>query len=367
MYLKKLHLTNYRNYEKLNIEFNKNINLIVGENGQGKTNIVEAIHLMSIGKSFRTSRDKELIKFNHENLYVKGDYFGRNRDMQIEILIQNNKKGIKVNSYSIQKIQELLGNFYVVVFSPEDLKLIKDGPKERRNFMDKEISQISPMYYHYLSDYNKKLSHRNKLIKNKKIDFNLLDVYDETLCECASHIYIYRMKFIKNLAEIAKNMHFKLTSGKESIELDYKNQININENDSREQVLEKYKKKLIESRDSDIYTKTTKVGIHRDDIFVTMNGMDIKSFGSQGQQRTASISLKLSEIELIKQSTNENPVLILDDVFSELDKHRQKLLIDNLFGIQMFITSAEFLHKDIFKDDITTTFCIDSGKVVKII
>lgn len=197
MQLKTLQLVNFRNYDNLHINFNEKINLLVGKNGQGKTNIVESIYMLSFGKSFRTSKDKEIIKFEKENLYVGGSFSKYNSDYLIEIAIGKNKKGVKVNKVHIQKMYELLGNLNVVIFSPEDLKLVKEGPKERRAFIDKEISQIMPKYYSYLTNYNKILFQRNKLLKGHVVDTNLLDVYDESLARYGSYIYILRRDFIK--------------------------------------------------------------------------------------------------------------------------------------------------------------------------
>lgn len=261
---------------------------------------------------------------------------------------------------------ELLGNLNVVIFSPEDLKLVKEGPKERRAFIDKEISQIMPKYYSYLTNYNKILFQRNKLLKGHVVDINLLDVYDESLARYGSYIYILRRDFIKKIANISMIMHKKLTNEIEDLKINYKNQINISEEDTIETVYNKFIEKLISSREHDIDTRTTRYGIHKDDLNIFINDLDVRLYGSQGQQRTASISLKLSEIELIKNEVGEYPVLILDDVFSELDETRQKLLIDNLSLVQMFITTAEVSHKKIFNKSNTTIFNINQGNVVSI-
>lgn len=227
MQLNSLQLVNFRNYDSLHLEFNKKVNLLVGKNGQGKTNIVESIYMLSFGKSFRTNKDKEIIKFEKENLYVGGAFSKENTKGLIEIAISKNKKGIKVNKIPIQKIYELLGNINVVIFSPEDLRLVKEGPKERRSFIDKEISQIIPRYYNYLTNYNKILFQRNQLLKSKNIDKSLLDVYDESLAKYGSYIYILRRDFIKKIAGISKSLHDKLTGGIEDLVITYKNQIDI--------------------------------------------------------------------------------------------------------------------------------------------
>ena len=366
MRLKTLQLVNFRNYDNLHINFNEKVNLLIGRNGQGKTNIVESIYMLSFGKSFRTNKDKEIIKFEKENLYVGGSFNKYNSDYLIEIAIGKNKKGIKVNKIHIQKMYELLGNLNVVIFSPEDLRLVKDGPKERRSFIDKEISQIMPKYYNYLTNYNKILIQRNKLLKGKFIDENLLDVYDESLVRYGSYIYILRRDFIKKIANISMEMHKRLTDNIEDLVINYKNQINVSDEDTIETVYNKFFEKLCSSRQHDIETRTTRYGIHKDDLNIYINDLDVRLYGSQGQQRTASISMKLSEVELIKNEVGEYPILILDDVFSELDETRQRLLIENLSQVQMFITTAEVSHKKIFNKSNTTIFNISKGNVVSI-
>lgn len=366
MHINSLKLVNYRNYDSLLIDFNKNINLILGKNGQGKTNIVESLTLMSIGKSFRTNRDRELIKFGSENLYA-GCSFSRNEiDKKIEVMVTKNKKGIKVNGVSLKSIQELLGNLNVVVFSPEDLKLVKDGPRERRIFIDKEISQIMPRYYSLLTNYNKILNQRNRLLKSQKIDVNLLEVYDCNLAEFGGEIYLIRMRFIEKLSIISNKLHKSLTSEKEDLTIEYKNQLNIDINTPLEDIITQMMDKFLYSREHDMINRNTKIGPHRDDLGIFINDMDVRLFGSQGQQRTASISLKLSEIELIKMELGDYPVLILDDVFSELDQNRQKMLVEKLKDIQMFVTSADPLHKNILGNDGYKIFYIDDGNVMKI-
>jgi DNA replication and repair protein RecF len=357
---------NFRNYKGLFLEFNEKINLIIGKNGQGKTNLVESIYMLSIGKSFRTNKDKELIKFGENNLYIDARIYRDDETKEIEVLIDNKNKGIKVNKISIIKISELLGNFNVVVFSPEDLKLVKDGPKERRSFIDKEISQLIPKYYNNLQRYRKTLFQRNKLLKNFSIDINLLEVYDEELAKYGSYIYITRRDFVKKLSDISKKFHKELTGNKEELSLIYKTQIDLNDSDDYNSVYQKLKSKLFESREHDIYNKITRYGIHKDDIEIYIDDIDVRLYGSQGQQRTASISLKLSEIELIKNEVGEYPVLILDDVFSELDEYRQKLLVEKLNDIQIFITTADISHKAIFRDVEATVFNVKEGMIDKI-
>ena len=262
-------------------------------------------------------------------MYVGGSFSKEYTNGLIEIGISKNKKGIKVNKIHIQKIHELLGNLNVVIFSPEDLRLVKDGPKERRSFIDKEISQIMPKYYNYLTNYNKILFQKNQLLKARDIDRNLLDVYDESLAQYGSYIYILRRDFIKKIANISKEMHESLTNGIEELVITYKNQLNVSDEDTVSSVYSKFIDKLQSSREHDIETRTTRYG-------------------------------------LIKNEVGEYPILILDDVFSELDETRQKLLVDNLSVVQMFITTAEVSHKNIFDRSNTTIFNIEQGRVINI-
>ena len=275
MRLNSLQLINFRNYDNLHLNFEKNINLLVGKNGQGKTNIVEAIYMLSFGKSFRTNKDKEVIKFGSENLYIGGNYLKNSSKGLIEVAIGNNKKGIKVNKIHIHKIQELLGNLNVVIFSPEDLKLVKDGPRERRSFIDKEISQIMPKYYNYLVNYNKILIQRNKTLKNRIVDENLLSVYDESLANYGAYIYVLRRDFIKKIAKISNEMHKKLTGNNEELLITYKNQINLTDEDTVKDAKDKLLSKLESNRQRDIETRMTKYGIHKDDLNIFINDLDV--------------------------------------------------------------------------------------------
>lgn len=367
MNLNNLKIINFRNYEELYLNFNDKINLFIGRNGQGKTNIIEAIYLLSIGKSFRTNKDKEMIKFNKDSGYIGGSFLKESRNNLIEIgLSKNNKKGIKINKVYIEKISQLLGNLNIVIFSPEDLRLVKEGPKERRNFIDREISQIIPKYYSFITNYNKILLQRNKLLKEVNIDDNLLDVYDENLVNYGSYIYIYRREFIEKIKSISKDIHYKLTDEIEALDIVYKNQIEIKFDNSLDEIREKFSIKLKNNRKNDKEMRITKIGPHKDDIDIYINKLNVKLYGSQGQQRTASISLKLSEIELINKEVGEYPILLLDDIFSELDENRQKLLVNNLNQVQMFITTAEHSHRNIFQNKSVTVFNIEQGNVLSI-
>jgi DNA replication and repair protein RecF len=343
VYLESLKLINFRNYNQLTLKFHPKINVFVGANAQGKTNILEAIYLTSTAKSFRTSKDRELIKFDKERAYVKVEGKKRYTDTMIELkLEEGKKKQIKLNGITLSKNSEILNNVYVVVFSPEDLKLIKEGPNERRKFINNEISQMKPSYFHHLNGYQKVLMQRNNLIKkiyhNKKY-IDTLDIWDEKLIELGTKLMIERSKFVTRISPLSRLIHRKITENKENLEVKYMSSIGLK--NTFQETVENFRKILKESLEGDLKRGTTTVGPHRDDLGVFVNGIDIRNFGSQGQQRTAALSLKLAEIELIKGETSEYPILLLDDVMSELDINRQKFLIKALKDVQIFITTTE--------------------------
>lgn len=343
MYLTKLKLINFRNYKELQLNFHPKVNVFIGNNAQGKTNILEAIYLTGTGKSFRTNKDRDLIKFDKKQAYIKLDGEKKYSDMVVELkLEENKKKQIKVNGITLTKNAEILNNVYVVIFSPEDLKLIKEGPSERRRFIDNEISQIKPKYYYHLSQYHRVLLQRNNLLKKIHYDkkyMPTLDVWNEKLVEFGTKIMEEREQFIKRISALSRLIHRKITESKENLEVKYISSIPVKNN--YHETAENFKSKLSESLSIDINRKSTTLGPHRDDLGVYINNIDIRSFGSQGQQRTSALSLKLAEIELVKAETSEYPILLLDDVMSELDIHRQRFLIKSLRDIQTFITTTE--------------------------
>jgi len=342
MIIKSIELKNYRNYENLNIELSKGTNIFYGDNAQGKTNILESIYVGSTTKSHKGSKDKEIINFkrddSHIKLIIERDGINRRIDMHLK---KNKAKGIAIDGIPIRKSTELLGIANVVLFSPEDLGMIKNGPSERRKFIDMELCQLDKIYLYNLSNYNKIITQRNKLLKDTKFlkDIeNLLDVWDEKLVYYGKEIIKKRLEFIKQLNDIIFNIHKKLSSNKEKLVIKYEPNVN----------LDNYSNKIIENRNRDIKMKTTMVGIHRDDISFYIDNIDIRKFGSQGQQRTAALSLKLAEIELVKNIIKDNPILLLDDVLSELDNNRQNQLLDNIKNIQTFVTCTgleDFISK----------------------
>lgn len=338
MIIKSLELSNFRNYTYEKADFSNGLNLITGPNGQGKTNLIEAIYLLSMGKSFRTNKDKEMILFGNDHFIIRAMIRSSGREYKIEIKVGKEiKKAVNINSLPIEKITDLLGIFNVVIFAPEDLKLVKEGPGERRSFMDREISQIRPLYYNHIFSYRKALLQRNNLLKNKWIDENLLSVYEEQMSILSWHIMNIRKEFVEKIAVIAQKNHGKISSEKECLSVDYEPNIG---NGKEIPGIEEIRLFFEKNRAEDIKRHTTTGGPHRDDIGIRINGRDLRSYGSQGQKRSAAISMKLSEIELIYDEKGEYPVILLDDIFSELDTKRQKMLMENLKEIQTFVTTT---------------------------
>lgn len=365
MFLKKIILSDFRNYDKLELNFNENVNLITGKNAQGKTNLLESIYVLSFAKSFRTNKESEMILFNKEFAKIKGFCSKGDEDLDVEILYNKSGKFIKINGKKITRNIELLNNVYIVIFSPEDLKIVKEEPDKRRKFIDRELSLIKPVYYSYLVKYKKILQHRNALLKENFIDKGLLEVMDYELVNYGTQIMLYRNIFIEKLNKISGNLHFNITNQKESLELYYEPNIQFsNDLDIQKKI---FLQKLIENREKDFKRRTSTSGPHKDDLKIIVNHIDVRHFGSQGQQRTAALSLKLAEIQLIKEETKENPILLLDDVLSELDQERQSFLINALRDVQLFITTTEMDEK--VKESLTKgkTFIIDNGDIMDVL
>ncbi len=337
MWINRIKINNFRNYNNLEIELNKGTNIFYGENAQGKTNIIEAIFLCSIGKSFRTNKDKELIKFDEENCSVEICFEKSDRDGNISINI-GERKNIFVNKIKIKKLSELLGNINVVIFTPDDINILKGGPQERRKFLDVMISQLRPKYMHLCSLYQKTLDERNTFLKNSEnYNYDLLDIYDEKLAEYGCEIYKYRNEFIEKIKNKIVNIHKNITNDKEKIEIKYTS----NCEDKNE-----FLKLLKERRKLDFIKGYTTKGVHRDDFQIFLNELPVDVYGSQGQHRTAVLSLKLSELQVIYDEIGENPILLLDDFMSELDEFRRMNFLENIEDTQVIITCTQKIEID---------------------
>lgn len=337
MYINEIKLNNFRNYNNQEIILKDGINLFYGNNAQGKTNIIESIFLCSMGKSFRARKDKELINFNNNDASVEVNYLKKDRDGKIKYIIGENKK-IFVNNIPIKKMSELLGNINIVLFSPEDINIIKDGPSNRRKFLNMMISQLRPNYIYTYNLYIKTVEQKNNYLKNITVDNkndDLLDIYDEKIADYGVTINKYRNEFIEKIKEKIKDIHKKVTKEKEEIKIKY-----ISDCFEKNQFI----KKLKENRNQDILKGYTSFGIQRDDIYFFINGKKIDVYGSQGQQRTSILSLKLAELEIIKEEIGEYPILLLDDFMSELDSERRLNFLKNIENTQIIITCTEDIN-----------------------
>lgn len=334
MWIKEIELMNFRNYEYRKIKLNETLNVFFGENAQGKTNIIEAIFLASIGKSFRTNKEKELIKFNQERAQVEINYKKSDREGKIRIEI-GNKKNIFLNGIKLKKVSELLGNVNIVIFSPDDINILKGGPQNRRRFLDIMISQLKPNYMHLLNLYSKTIEQRNNYLRqikfeNKKED--LLDIWDEKLVEYGVKIYEYRKEFIEKIKKKIIEIHKEITQEKEKIDIEYFSDANTRQNFINE---------LKSRRKLDIIKGFTTKGIHRDDFSIYINNKEVNIYGSQGQHRTVILSLKLAELKVIYDEIGENPILLLDDFMSELDNKRRINFLKSIKDTQVIITCTE--------------------------
>lgn len=332
MIVESLRLHNFRNYENLDLSFDGGTNIFYGDNAQGKTNILEAVYLCGTTKSHKGSKDRELIRFGEEDAHIRMKLRRNGSPYEIDMhLKKNRQKGIAINGMPIRKASELLGIANFVFFSPEDLNIIKNGPAERRRFLDMELCQLDKIYLHQLSNYNKAMMQRNKLLKDIYINpqyTELLDAWDAQIVLYGSKLIAAREKFVENLNEVIFDIHRKLSGGIEKLEISYDKNVSVQD----------FGEKLKKNRDKDIRMKMSMTGPHRDDLCFRIRDVDIRRFGSQGQQRTAALSLKLAEIELVRRAVRDTPVLLLDDVLSELDGNRQQYLLDNIHDIQTLIT-----------------------------
>ena len=332
MNIRSIELKNFRNYENLEISFDEGTNILFGDNAQGKTNILEAAYMSGTTKSHKGSRDREMIRFGEEEAHLKTVVVRGGREYQIDMHLKKNRaKGIAIDKIPIKKASELFGILNIVFFSPEDLNIIKNGPAERRRFLDSELCQLYRIYLADLTNYNKILAQRNKLLKDMIYRPSLSDtlpVWDMQLIETGKKIIRRRKQFVDELREIVSDIHYRISGGKEELFLKYEPNI--------DDIF--FEDELSRAKEKDKKLCQTSVGPHRDDLLFSIGDVDIRKYGSQGQQRTSALSLKLSEIELVRKSISDTPVLLLDDVLSELDSSRQNYLLNNISDTQTIIT-----------------------------
>jgi len=359
MVIEALDLQNYRNYELLGMKFSPETNILYGDNAQGKTNILESMYVCATSKSHRGSKDREIIRFDNDESHIKVNVKKNDMNYRIDMHLKKNKpKGIAVNGIPIKRAVELFGILNIVFFSPEDLNIIKNGPSERRRFIDMELSQLDKIYLDCLINYNKVVNQRNSLLKEYAFSgrediISSLDIWDMQLVKYGNDVIKSREKFVKEINDLVKSIHTKLSGDREQLEIIY--EPCVKEQD--------FESELVRVRDRDLKFKCTNIGPHKDDMCFLINGMDVRKYGSQGQQRTAALSLKLAEIELVKQIIHDTPVLFLDDVLSELDSRRQNFLLDSIGNIQTMITCTgldEFVNN---RFSINKIFKVVNGTV----
>ncbi|HIY03407.1 MAG TPA: DNA replication/repair protein RecF [Candidatus Anaerotignum merdipullorum] len=357
MHIKEISLQGFRNLEPLRLMPSGGVNLFYGNNAQGKTNFLESIYFCALGRSLRGKNEQQLIAFGAEESHIRLEVMRENRSDRIDVhLKREEKKGIAVNGIPVKKMGELFGTLYAVIFSPEDLSLVKGGPAERRRFLDMELCQISHVYYYDLQQYYRVLKQRNNLLKDIRQKPDLADtlfVWDEQLAERGERMIAARSAFLARLDAIAAQKQEILTGGKDCLKTEYKP--NCEGGSLRE--------RLRRSLDRDLQLGSTQVGPHKDDILFLVNDRDVKQFGSQGQQRTTALSARLAEIVLIREETGEHPVLLLDDVLSELDETRQRYLMESIDGLQAFLTCTgiedavkRYLHRE-------NLFLVQNGRI----
>lgn len=363
MVIESIELKNFRNYEELSMDFDQGTNILYGDNAQGKTNILEAAYLSGTSKSHKGSKDREMIRFGMEECHIKTIVLKKDIPYRIDMHLKRNRpKGIAVNGIPIRKASELFGIVNIVAFSPEDLNIIKSGPQERRRFIDLELCQLDKLYVYHLVNYNKALNQRNQLLKELSADkgrssraelLDMLDIWDMQLDEYGNKLIERRESFLSSLDEMMTGLHGRLTGEKEELHIQYEPSCRAGE----------LSVALKRNRDRDIRQKMTNAGPHRDDISFYVRQTDLRRYGSQGQQRTAALSLKLAEIEIVKNLIRDTPVLLLDDVLSELDSKRQNHLLNNIHEIQTIITCTgldEFIEN---RFEINRVYRIVNGTV----
>ncbi len=393
MKINSLVLENFRNYKNLEIDFDESRNILVGENAQGKTNLVEAIYLTAFARSFRTNNAADMIYFGEAAGRVSADVESEEIDKNINITLRaDGKKMIQKDGKAVKRTAELLNTVVVIVFTPDDLRIIKDSPEKRRAFINRELSQMRPRYYEQLRRYNDALKEKNALLKgffnvkkktftrvdnlslnddaganpydnSRRYNEDLLDVYDRQLADAGYELLRYRMEFTEQLSEEAAEIMKNISDGREDLEIRYKTSCNyVTASEGRDLLYSQIR----HNRDKDIYNGSASLGPHRDDIEFYINGNDARKFGSQGQQRTIALSLKFAEIRIARQTLGEAPVLLLDDVLSELDPGRQRFLISEIDDVQLFITSAELADEVRSALRGGTLFRIEDGSVTRV-
>lgn len=365
MYLKKIELNHYRNYKKQSVHFSDKINIFLGENAQGKTNLMESIHVLSLTKSHRQIKDKELIEWGQDFAKIKGFIQKKERDIELSLIIHKSGKKAIIGHSEQPKLSQYIGQLNVVLFAPEDLYLIKGAPSIRRRFLDMEIGQINAIYLFHLTQYQKILKQRNNYLKSSKIDVVYLDILTEQLITHGAILLNFRIQFLKEIEKLATKVTHILSQNKDALTIKYDTQIDYSDSDNVDSLVDKYTTLFMTNKQREIDQKMTLFGPHRDDILFFINDKNVQIYGSQGQQRTVVLSLKLAEIDVVAQEIGEYPVLLLDDVLSELDDNRQTFLLKAIENkVQTFITTTniEGIQKNMIEPPLI--FKISKGSVI---
>ncbi|MFD2170648.1 DNA replication/repair protein RecF [Tumebacillus lipolyticus] len=367
MWIKRLELRNFRNYDSLQLfDLSPRVNILVGQNAQGKTNVVEAMLLLSVGKSHRTNKDAEMIRFEADFATLQAVIERQERAYRLDLTLLPKGKKSAVNGVEKRKMSDFVGHLNVVLFAPEDLQLIKGGPQQRRRFLDVEIGQVSPQYLYNLTQYQKVLLQRNSLLKEigqRKVGEEMLMIWDDQLAVYGSKVIRKRLEFVERLEGFAKEIHMRISGGKEALSFHYQNSLDCSDLTRMEEI---YREELTAKRKVDILRGSTSVGPHRDDLEVRIDERKVQTFGSQGQQRTASLSMKLAEIELIKAEVGEYPVLLLDDVLSELDEERQLHLVKSMGEkVQTIVTTTTTFGLEHFLSEEANVYRVERGIIAK--
>ncbi|MEG0294765.1 DNA replication/repair protein RecF [Enterococcus sp.] len=349
MRLNELQIKNFRNYDEAHLTFDKNLVIFLGENAQGKTNLLESIFVLSMTRSHRTAQEQELIGWEQENAYIKGVIQKKHTTVPLEILLTKKGRKTKVNHIEQKKLSSYVGQMNVILFAPEDLSLVKGSPQLRRRFLDMEIGQINPIYLYDLVQYQKILKQRNQYLKQlfekKQTDELYLDVLTEQLVEFGSKIFLARQFFVRRLEHWANQLHHQISQGKEQLAIEYVSSLPLTDHTDLATIKTDFLAALTKNRDKERYRQMTTVGPHRDDLIFLINQKNVQTFGSQGQQRTTALSVRLAEIDLIQEETGEYPILLLDDVMSELDDSRQLHLLKTIENkVQTFLTTTTLEH-----------------------
>ncbi|HIW88984.1 MAG TPA: DNA replication/repair protein RecF [Candidatus Ligilactobacillus excrementipullorum] len=368
MFLQKLHLKNFRNYAETTLEFSPEINVLLGQNAQGKTNLLESIYVLATARSHRTANDRELIRFNQSDAVIQGLVHRRADDVPLELNLGKRGKKARVNHLEQAKLSQYIGQLNVILFAPEDLSLVKGSPNGRRRFIDMEFGQIAPRYLHNLTAYRDVLKQRNRYLKllsaRKASDRVYLDVLSEQLAGFGGSIIAQRQDFLGELEKYAQELHLSITQGQETLSFEYESKLKDISGRSEIELQQLMYQQLTEQAEKEIFQGTTLVGPHRDDLKFLINGKNVQIYGSQGQQRTTALSVKLAEIDVMKAQTGEYPLLLLDDVLSELDGQRQTHLLQTIQNkVQTFLTAPAMndVAQNLIKEP--KIFMIENGNI----